>query len=324
MRAAFYERNGAARDVLRVGEVDTPEPGPGEVRVRLRTSGVNPSDVKSRQGVTRKIAFPRVIPHSDGAGVIERVGAGVPAARAGERVWIWNGQWKRPFGTAAEFIVVPAAQAVRLPDGTDFAAGACFGIPLLTAHHAVARAEPGPGRRVLVQGGAGAVSHYAIQLAKLKGATVLATVSSEAKAAHARAAGADHAIDYRREDVAARVKELTDGAGVDSVIEVDFAANANTLPALIRPKGQIVVYGTGLKAELSVQPFLANSLRLAFIFVYELDADARATAIAELTALLEKGALIHTIGARFPLDAIVAAHEAVEQGALGNVVIDLA
>src|SRR4051794_40518165 len=153
MRAAFYERNGTAREVLRVEEVETPHAGAGEVRVKLAASGVNPSDVKSRQGLTRKIAWPRAIPHSDGAGGIDEAGAGVPQTRMGQRVWIWNGQWKRPFGTAAEYIVVPSAQAVLLPDGIGFTEGACLGIPAMTAYHAVALSGAGPDSRVLVSGG---------------------------------------------------------------------------------------------------------------------------------------------------------------------------
>jgi len=164
MRAGYYERNGAARDVLQVGEVETPRPGPGEVRIRLATSGVNPSDVKSRAGLTRKIAFPRVIPHSDGAGVIDMVGDGVPAARAGERVWTWNAQWKRAFGTCAEYVVLPAAMAVRLPDHVTFEEGACLGIPAMTAFHAIAVAGAWAGSTLLVSGGAGAVGNYAIQI----------------------------------------------------------------------------------------------------------------------------------------------------------------
>src|SRR5262245_44402908 len=194
MRAAYYETNGAARAVLRVGEVETPQPGRGEVRVRLAVSGVNPSDVKSRAGLTRKIAFPRVIPHSDGAGVIEAVGNGVPPARVGERVWVWNGQWRRAFGTAAEAIVLPAEQAVPLPASVSMEAAACLGIPAYTAYQAVELAGLQGGSTVLVAAGAGAVGHYAIQLAKKKGATVLTTVSSPAKAELARKAGADHAI----------------------------------------------------------------------------------------------------------------------------------
>ena len=184
MRAAYYDKNGSARDVLSLGEIDTPKPGPGEVLVRLKTSGVNPSDVKSREGRTRKIAFPRVIPHSDGAGDIEAVGDGVAKSRVGERVWTWNGQWKRAFGTCADYIVLPASLAVKLPDHVGYEAGACLGIPAMTAYHAVAVA--GPAKTVLISGGAGGVGHYAIQFAKARGQTVITTVSSEAKAKVAR------------------------------------------------------------------------------------------------------------------------------------------
>jgi NADPH2:quinone reductase len=189
MRAVYYERNGTARDVLQVAEVETPQPGPGEVRVRLAASGVNPSDVKSRAGVTRKIAFPRVIPHSDGAGEIECVGEGVSPSRVGERVWVWNGQWRRPFGTAAESIVLPSGQAVPLPANTSMEVGACLGIPAYTAYQAVELAGVKAGARVLVAGGAGAVGHYAIQFAKKRKASVITTVSSPVKAEIARRAG---------------------------------------------------------------------------------------------------------------------------------------
>jgi NADPH:quinone reductase len=231
MRAAYYERNGTAREVLRVDDVETASPGPGEVRVKLATSGVNPSDVKSRQGATRKIAWPRVIPQSDGAGVIDQVGDGVPKARTGERVWVWNGQWKRASGTAAEFITVPAAQAVKLPDKVSFEAGACLGIPAMTAYHAVALSEATKGTTLLVAGGAGSVSQYVIQFAKMAGATVLTTISSPDKAKAAREAGADHTIDYKRENVGERVMALTGKNGVDAIIEMDFAANAHLIPA---------------------------------------------------------------------------------------------
>jgi NADPH:quinone reductase len=194
MKAVWYERSGSAREVLQYGELPDPEPGPGDVRVRLHASGVNPSDWKTRSG-TRPMVAPRVIPHSDGAGVIDRVGPGVDPARLGERVWIWNGQWRRAFGTAATLIALPSEHAVRLPDGTSFEAGACLGIPALTAHRAVTIDGLPEGQSVLVAGGAGAVGHYAIQFAKLLGAAqVIATVSSDEKAAHAKAAGADEII----------------------------------------------------------------------------------------------------------------------------------
>ncbi|UUZ67322.1 alcohol dehydrogenase catalytic domain-containing protein [Polaromonas sp. P2-4] len=184
MKAAWYSRNGEARDVLQVGELPDPQPGPGEVRVRLATSGVNPSDVKSRRG--RPLSNERVVPHSDGAGVVDAVGAGVSASRIGERVWIWNGQWQRSMGTACEAIALPEAQAVELPKGTSFDAGACLGIPALTAVQAVHLAGPLAGRDVLITGAGNAVGHYVTQLATQAGARVIGTVGSEAKAVHAR------------------------------------------------------------------------------------------------------------------------------------------
>jgi NADPH2:quinone reductase len=323
MRAAYYEKNGPAREVLRVGEVEDVQPGPGEVRVRLATSGVNPSDVKSRAGLNRKIAFPRVIPHSDGAGEIERVGAGVPASRVGERVWVWNGQWRRAFGTAAEAVVLPAEQAVPLPAKISLEAGACLGIPAYTAWQAVEYAGLGAGASVLIAAGAGAVGHYAIQFAKRKGATVITTISSPAKADLARAAGADHTIDYRREDVGERVMALTAKRGVDAVIEMDLAANAKLLPGVLKPDGVVAVYG-GSAAEPAIpfQFLLQNSITLRFFIVYLMPAQLRARATAEITRLLEQGALIHNVAQTFALADIVAAHEAVESGkAMGNVVV---
>jgi NADPH:quinone reductase len=323
MRAAWYEKNGPAAEVLHLGEIETPTPGPGDVRVKLKTSGVNPSDVKGRAGTTRRIAFPRVIPHSDGAGKIDMVGEGVASARVGERVWTWNAQWKRPFGTAAEYIVLPAHQAVRLPDAISFEAGACFGIPALTAWHAIDIAGTGNGSTLLVAGGAGAVAHYAIQFAKARGAIVIATVSSAAKAKLAREAGADHTIDYKTENVGERVMALTKG-GVDAVVELDLTANAGLLPAVLRPRGTLVVYGTGPQAAIPASFCLANAITFRFVFVYELTADERARAIADITRMLEANALRHNIAASFPLTDIVKAHETVESGKVaGNVVIAL-
>jgi NADPH:quinone reductase len=323
MRAAYYEKNGAADEVLHLGEVETPTPGPGEVRVKLATSGVNPSDVKNRAGTTRKIAFPRVIPHSDGAGEIDMVGEGVAAARVGERVWTWNGQWKRPFGTAAEFIALPESQAVRLPNNVGFEAGACLGIPALTARHAVELAEVAAGKTVLVSGGAGAVAHYAIQFAKARGATVIATVSSSVKAVVAHEAGADHTIDYRAENVGERVMALTKG-GVDAVIELDLTANAGLISAVLRPRGIVAVYGTGPHAQLPASFCLVNTVTLKFMLVYELTAPERAQGVADVTRMLAANRLIHNIAKTFALSEIVHAHQMVEQGqAIGNVIVDV-
>ena len=323
MRAAYYEANGSAREVLKLDEVPTPAPGPGEVRVRLRASGVNPSDVKTRAGTARKIAFPRVIPHSDGAGEIEALGPGV-GPRTGERVWIWNGQWQRPFGTAAEYIVVPERQAVKLPGKTPFDEGACLGIPALTAYHAVMLDGPVSGQTILVAGGAGGVGHYVVQFAKAKGATVIATVSSPEKAAHAKAGGADHTINYREENVGERIKALTGGRGVDRLIEMDLTANARLIPDVLRPKGTVVIYGTRPEATIPASWCLVNQIALKFFLVYELDWPAREKAIAEVNAMLTAGRLQNKVARTFALDDIAAAHEAVESGTvMGNVVISL-
>ena len=326
MQAAYYERTGAAREVLQLATLPDPVPGPGEVRVRLRWSGVNPSDVKSRAGLRSSVLpFPRIVPHSDGMGIVDAVGEGVSPARIGQHVWLWNAAWGRAFGTAAQYVVLPARQAVPLPDTVvDDAAGACLGIPAMTALHALLCGGGVAGRRVLVAGGAGADGHYAVQFARLLGARqVLATVSSPAKAALARAAGADVVIDYRSEEVAERVREATQGLGLDRIVEVDIAANAALDATLLRRGGDCVVYGSGsAQFTLPFFPLIANNLTLRCFIVYHLvDAD-RERAEQTLTGWLERGVVAHNIAQRLPLEQIALAHEAVEQGqALGNVVL---
>lgn len=325
MQAAFYESTGPAREVLHVGRIELPEPGPGEVRVRVVCSGVNPSDVKSRAGLRNKtLPFPRIVPHSDGAGVVDAVGAGVRSPRVGERVWIWNAAWKRPGGTAAEYVVLPAAQAVHLPEQVGFDAGACLGIPALTAYHAAAVDGGVTGKSVLVAGGAGAVGHYAIQCARLMGARqVIATVSGEAKARLALEAGADLVLNYRQGDVAARIREAT-GGGVDRVIEVDIAANSALDLQVLKQGGDVVVYGSGAgEFTLPFFPLILQHVRLRFFIVYELDAADRAHAEAHLGSWLRRGVLAHNVAHRVPLARIAEAHELVESGqALGNVVVE--
>lgn len=327
MKAAFYERLGAASDVLQVGEIADPHPAAGEVLVRIEWSGVNPSDVKSRAGLrSRQMPYARVIPHSDGAGVIAAVGAGVPASRVGERVWLWNAAWGRPHGTACDFVCLPQAQAVALPDGVAGDAGACLGIPALTALHAVMMDGGVAGKTVLVAGGAGAVGHYAVQMASSLGAArVLTTVSTPEKATLAREAGADDLIFYKSEPLAERVLELTHGTGVDRVIELDLAANAAMDLQLIRQGGECVVYGSGASTlELPFFPLIARNIQLKFFIVYQLAQQDRARALATLTRLLRLGRLRHNIAARLPLDQIALAHELVESGrAAGNVVLQV-
>lgn len=325
MQAAFYERTGPAAQVLSLGSLPDPTPGPGEVRVRVRWSGVNPSDVKTRGGLrSSTLAFPQIVPHSDGMGLIDAVGAGVPAHRIGERVWLWNAAWGRAFGTAAQYVVLPQEQAVMLPERVPDEAGACLGIPALTALHAILAHGGVEGRSVLVAGGAGAVGHYAVQFARLLGARqVLATVSNEAKAALATAAGADMAIDYRLSDVAEKVRAATRGEGVDRIVEVDIGANGSVDAEIVRRGGDWMVYGSG-QAEFSLPffPLISKNQSLHFFIVYNLADEDRRRAQAVLTGLLERGALVHNIAERLPLAQIVRAHELVEQGqAVGNVVL---
>ena len=327
MLAVTYQRVGPASEVLSFGEIATPSAAAGEVRVKLASSGVNPSDVKSRAGVRNKtLAFPLIVPHSDGAGVIDQVGDGVDPARIGERVWVWNAAWQRPMGTAAQYVALPAQQAVTLPDAIDFVAGACLGIPALTAYHAVVLGDGVRGKSVLVTGGAGAVGHYAIQFAKLGGAArIIATVSSDAKGAIAIDAGADAFVNYKTEDVGQRCVALTDGRGVDRIIDMDLAANIQSDLAALRSDGEIVVYGSSTP-EIAV-PFFASILkntRYYFFIVYNLNAADRACDLADVSRLLQENKLKHQIAARMPLSKAAEAHQLVESGqAIGNVVLDI-
>ena len=327
MKAAFYDRNGPADEMLQVAELPMPAPGAGEVLVRVNASGVNPSDVKSRAGLRAKMSWPRVIPHSDGAGVIEAIGAGVDPARVGERVWLWNGQWQRPFGTAAEYIALPSFQAPHLPDGAPYEAGACLGIPAMTAHRCVFADGPVAGQIILVTGGAGAVGHYAIQLARWGGAKVIATVSNAEKAAHAKAAGADRIVNYKNEDVAQAVKDLTNGQGVDRVVEVEFGGNLATTLACLKTNGVIATYASSsvMEPKLPFYPMMFQGVTLRMVLVYILPEDARRQSIQDINQALAQGALVHAIAESYPLDRIAAAHKAVESGtAIGNVVVSIA
>jgi len=325
MRAATYKTTGPAAEVLGIEELPTPQPGPGEVRVRLAFSGANPSDVKSRSGASnRGWNFPVTVPHSDGAGVIDALGAGVDAALAGRRVWVYNGQWERPFGTAAEYIALPAAQAVPLPAGVSFEAGASIGIPLMTAFHAVAACGSLIGRTVIVAGAAGSVGYYATQLARIAGARVIALISSPAKAAIARAAGAHETLNYREEDVAARVKALTGGRGASCIIDLDGAGNGRHYAAWLEFGGRAVIYGSNAR-DVSVPfgPMITNFVTMYFFIVYRLPAQQMRETIAGVTQLLEAGLLTHPEPALYRLDEIVAAHERVEAGANAKVLIQL-
>ncbi len=325
MKAIAYRRFGPASDVLELTDLPTPDPAPGEVLVRIHASGINPSDVKLRGGARpgAVMQFPVITPHSDGAGVIEAVGEGVDPARIGQRVWIWNGQWQRAFGTGAEYIALPADQAVYLPETTSFAEGACFGIPAMTAWAALYNDGPITDQTILVTGGAGTVGRYACQMAALGGARVITTVSSDEKAAHS---GAPDCINYRTQDVTQAVMDLTGGAGVDRIVEVDFAANQNTSLALIKPGGTIASYASAsqMTPELDFYGFMFKNIRLHMLIVYQLAPATRRRGQAQLGEWLTEGALSHAVVPGGALKDAATAHEMVEAGhKLGTVVLSV-
>ncbi|SDX58548.1 NADPH2:quinone reductase [Ruegeria halocynthiae] len=325
MKAITYRSFGAASDVLELVDMPTPDPAPGEVLVRVHASGINPSDVKLRGGARpgTVMQYPVITPHSDGAGVIEAVGDGVDPARIGERVWIWNGQWQRAFGTGAEYVALPSEQAVHLPGTTSFAEGACFGIPAMTAWAALYFDGPITDQTVLVTGGAGTVGRYACQMAALGGARVITTVSSDEKATHS---GVSEWINYRTQDVIETVMDLTGGAGVDRIVEVDFAANQAASLSLIRPGGTIASYASAsqMKPGLDFYGFMFKNVRLHMLIVYQLDAAARRRGEAQLGQWLEQGALTHAVVPGGGLSDAATAHQMVEAGQkLGTVVLEV-
>ena len=325
MRAAIYEQHGPARDVIRVIELPDPEPEPGDVRVRMAVSGVNPSDVKRRAGShggPPRWAYQ--ILHQDGAGEIDAVGEGVDHARIGQRVWVHQAAVDRPDGTAATFACVPSHLAVPLPDHVSFEQGAGLGVPFVTAHEAVFCRRNLTGRSVLVTGGAGAVGHAAIQFATWAGAEVVATVSSQAKADLARQAGAVATLDYRPGDLPGRLDAVRPD-GIDHVIDVAIAANLNDYIGRLRPDASVVAYATDTTTgfELPVRPLLALNATLRFVLVYNLSPDTLTEACSTITDGLRRGLLQGLPVHRYPLNDVPAAHEAVEAGAVGKVLIDL-
>lgn len=339
MRAIVYSNPGPS-SVLFEADRPIPEPGAGEVRVRVEVSGVNPTDWKSRAGGGRPgPAFDEVVPNQDGAGVVDAVGSGVDELKVGDRVWIYLAQHERPTGTAQEFTTVPAERAVRLPDGIGMDVAASLGVPAMTAHRALTIHESGPdrlspgalrGRTVLVAGGAGAVGHAAIQLAVWAGATVLATVSSDEKASLARAAGAHHVLRYTDDDIAEQIERLAPD-GVDQIVEVSLAANAALDLRVLANHGSIAFYADngGDEAQLSVRLAFAKNARLQGLLMYTVGDDALAAAASDITEALRDGALPVGESAGLPLvwfglGETAAAHDAVEQGAVGKVLIEVA
>ncbi|GIM90574.1 NADPH:quinone reductase [Paractinoplanes toevensis] len=337
MKAIIYRDNGDS-DVLELVDRDLPAPGPGEVQVRVVVSGVNPTDWKTRSGATNPKQFPEVTPHLDGAGVISAVGAGVDQGRVGERVWLFMAAAGRPTGTAAEYTVVPAARAVALAAEAGFDLGASLGVPALTAHRALTVAEDGParlhpgaldGKVVLAAGGAGAVGHAVIQLARWAGATVISTISGPAKAALATAAGAHHVINYREGDPVAAIREIAP-EGVDIVAEVALGANLALDLAVLRTRGTIATYANdgGKPVQLDVRQNMTLNTRFQFLVLYTVGDRALAAAAEDVAAAVRDGAL--PVGeehglplVRFPLDRTADAHRAVEDGTVGKVLVDV-
>jgi NADPH2:quinone reductase len=339
MKAIVYSVTGSS-DVLRLEERALPEPGEGEVRVRVVVSGVNPTDWKSREGGgSARTRFAEQVPNQDGAGIVDAVGPGVTGFAPGDHVWMFLAAYERPGGTAQEFTIVPAERVAPLPDGVSFDVGASLGVPALTAHRALTVHDGGPtrlapgalaGRTVLVAGGAGAVGHAAIQLAHWAGATVVTTVSSASKAALATAAGADATVNYRDDDAVAGIR-ATAPDGVDVVVEVSPARNAALNAAVLANQGSVAVYATdgGAEMNLDVRTHFALNIRYQFLLLYTMGTDAIAAAVADVTAALRDGAL--PVGedaglpiTRFALDRTAAAHDAVAGGLVGKALIDVA
>jgi NADPH:quinone reductase len=320
MRAALYTRTGPAAEVLRVEEVDRPAPGPAEVLVRVHASGVNPTDYKIRAGLTPRPIDGFQVPHQDGAGIIEAVGAGVDPGRVGERVWLWLAAAGRRWGTAAEWTVVPDRQAVPLPDGASFDLGASLGVPAMTAHYCLFCDGPVSGQTVLVAGGAGAVGHYAIELAKRAGARVITTVSGPEKAALASKAGADLVVNYRSADAAQQIRAIA--PAVDRVVEVALGANLALDLALAGPGTTVVTYAAeAADPVLPVRACMTANVTLRFVLLYGVPSAALDRAAADITAALAAGDLTGLPVRKFPLGAIAAAHEAAEAGVVGKIIV---
>jgi NADPH:quinone reductase len=328
VRAVWYERAGPAAEVLTFGEMATPVAGPGEVRLRLEASGVNPADVGRRSGNYRAMEFARVIPNSDGAGIVDQLGEGVTRLQLGQRVWLFNGQRNgRAFGTAAEYIALAEHLVTPLPDNLSFAQGATLGIPAMTAWCCLFCDGPIAGKTVLVTGGAGAVGHYAVQLAKWGGARVIATVSSAAKAEQARLAGADLVVNYKTEDVVAKALAFTDRRGVDRVVDVDFGGNIATTLKLMAMNSTIAIYATNGNRNpvVPMRELMERCIGLRALVLFALPPPLLAAAQADISKWLAAGPRLHNIAGQFALSDTAEAHLAVEKGdKLGTVIVDCA
>ena len=325
MQAAWYEKAGPPREVFTVGEMPDPQPGPGEVRIRIAASGINPGDTKKRSDTFGLgLAFARIIPHSDGAGVVDQVGEGASQSLLGRRVWCYGAQSYRPFGTAAQYTVVPQDRVALLPDNVSFEQGACFGIPGITAHRAVHVAGPVDGKTVLVQGAAGSVGLCAVHLARFAGARVIGTVRSEADTSTARDAGA-HEVFLSDGSLVEKVKAAAPN-GVDHIVEVAFAANIKTDVDLLKPGGSLATYATNdANPLLPFWPMIFNNLQLNFLGSDDFPPEAKVAAARDITAALEAGWSGFAIGDTVPLAEIAHAHELMDHPTRpGRVIVTVA
>jgi len=326
MKAVWYTKTGNASDVLEIGELDDPLPNVGEVLVKIKTSGVNPSDVKIRAGARGELQFRRVIPHSDGGGEIVDVGEGVDRNRIGERVWIWNGAFSRADGTCAELISLPEFQAVKINNEVSYESAACMGIPASTAYYGLLANGPIKNKTVLISGGAGAVGFYGIQIAKLFGANVITTISNDEKAEIANNAGADKVINYKNENVLEEIMEYTENDGVDRIFEVEFGGNLPINEKIIKPNGVIAAYGSMAEMEpkLPFYNLMFKGVKIDTFLIYSIEKKFREELLNGLSELLNQNSLKHMISQTYSIDDVVNAHEAMESGSvIGNIVIEI-
>jgi NADPH:quinone reductase len=327
MQAAWYDRPGKAHEVIQFGQILIPEPGVGEVRIRVYASGVNPSDTKRRSGWGGvATSVDRTIPHQDGAGKIDSVGEGVDPTRIGERVWIYEGQFEQPFGTAAEYIVVPERKAVHLPDRISYAEGACLGVSAMTAHRAVFADGDVRDRLVLVTGGGGSVGSFAVQWSKWSGATVIATVSRPEQAEIAKVAGADYIINYKHEDVVQRIRELTGTEhDIDRIVDVNFAANVAIAEGTLKSNSVVAMYAGNPGDTIPLVPLMLRNTTIRMIRVYTVPQSAKDDAIRDITTALEAGILHFQIAKTFSLQQVADAHEAQDSGqTIGKIIVEMA
>jgi len=327
MKAAWFDKFGSAQNVIKVGDYKTPSPKKGEVKIRIKASGVNPSDTKKRAGANPLLLDNGpVIPHSDGAGVIETVGEGIPQSRVGERVWTYNAQYGRQEGTAAEYVCLPSEQAISLPDNSSFEEGAMMGIPAMTAHRAIMADGDVDGKIILVTGGAGRVGYYAIQWGKAFGATVIATASSEKSKEQCSLAGADLIVDHPCEDSVKDILNFTNGRKVDRVVDGDFGINLLPVLDVIKTSGVIATYSsmTNMTPTIPFVRMMFMDLTIRLVLVYAMPLSAKEAAIKDITTFLKQGRLKNRIAATYPLDEIAIAHEVIEKGnSFGSVIISI-